>query len=395
MEKNELVKVEGVKELDNGDLKLSNPATFLGHGGCMVRFDPNDGAIVSSFKKIKLTEEEGHFYYEKWSKKHQLTAEAFRKLNSFINFIDCSPNKIIIGNEEKDNPYMIFNERTGKVKLIIEDVALGAYGPDGKFSISKARIIHDNEAEFAAKLLKHMQQDSSIGTMMNDKMFMKKFEAGENVYFIPQEQEELMPGQFITMGICLFLDEPKAWNLYMEYKNSTQFDIRKVHTKAWRNAAKSHPAISKTIVNPQNGVAYVNVVMWHTHLTDEENQMIENYKQYGQTEKPDVEFYGYEVEDPTEKDPDEIETEQEYETVESESETVTVEEVEIESSEEDRKMSLIKHIKEAYNILPEEVMQAFILQAGGQQIEEMSIGQLEMIKLNVNKAVDQGGNEND
>lgn len=256
----------------------------------IIRID-DKGAVKSIIKRVWLSENEGHMYTAK-NGKWTITGEGYRHLNRYANLFEIKKEKIVINNQEISNPYILFDAK-GKKSKMIETVAVGGRSPSGEFHITEATIIMDVNESFVKAILYKLKEDSAVGKMVPTCML-----DGEKGAIYPIDE---------NVSVVLDLSSKKAFDLYIKQLNDIEFADRKVHTLAWRNAIKAHPAIGKSILVPtQKGndkIAFVDIVMWVDNFTSEELEIIRKYKEDGKID-PSV-ISDLEDVDPTEKDPDE------------------------------------------------------------------------------------------
>lgn len=262
----------------------------------IIRVDEH-GTVKSVLKRVWLSENEGHMYKAK-NDKWTITGEGYRHLNRYANLFEIKKEKIIINNEQISNPYILFDAK-GKKSKMIETVAVGGRSPSGEFHITEATIIMDVNEAFVKAILYKVKDDSTAGKIVPTCMLDGEKGA---IYAIDE-----------NVSVVLDLSNKKAFDLYIKQLSDIEFADRKVHTLAWRNAIKAHPAIGKSILVPtQKGndkVAYVDIVMWVDNFTPEELEIIRKYKEDG---KIDPSVIGDLTDcDPTDRDPDE-----EYEILE-------------------------------------------------------------------------------
>lgn len=256
----------------------------------LIRVDEN-GVVKSVIKRVFLSEKAGHMYTAK-NGKWTITGEGYRHLNRYANLYEIKKDKIVVNNEEISNPYILFDSK-GKKSKMIETVAVGGRSPSGEFHITEATIIMDVNEQFVKAMLYKIKTDKNCGHLKPSIAIDTK----KDVAYAIDE----------NVSIVLNLENAAVFDLYIKQLSDIEFSDRKVHTLAWRNAIKAHPAIGKSIINPieKNGdkIAHVDIVMWTDNLTEEELEIIKKYKSNGKIEIDNVSDMN--DDDPTEKDPDE------------------------------------------------------------------------------------------
>lgn len=328
----------------------------------LIRLDEN-GSVKSVIKRVWLSEKEGHMYTAK-NGKWTITGEGYRCINRFANLFEIKKEKIVIDNKEISNPYIVFDAK-GKKSKMIETVAVGGRSPSGEFHITEATIIMDVNETFVKSLLYKIKTDSKIGELVPNCLI--DTDRKGYVYYPIDE----------NVSVALNLSDKAAFDLYLNQLNAIEFADRKVHTLAWRNAIKAHPAVGKSILTPvdKNGtkVAFVDVVMWVDNFTDAELKTIEDYKINGKLDASSVESLVDNNEDPTDMDPEE-----EYGIVQEQ-----------ETQSHDEKTDVINYIEESKNVIGEDAFKTVISEFSNlDEWHSLPLGTLNVIQIKINKIAD-------
>lgn len=317
--------------------------TMLGRdGGSIIKFSP-DGSIKSVYKKVRLFENQKHFYFESQAKQWLLTLEGYKEIVKFTDLKILKIDHMITNGQRVDNPYYQ-TDSTGKIIRVVEEVTVYGRTPQGDLAFSRARVIADINGMLTKKIIKDAQYDQTLGEFCDFEQY-KEMRKTKRCYFFPVNEQEIM-GEVIIMGFALDITNKKAFELVRKHMDECEHEYKKVWSKAYRNAVKAHPAVGKYVVNPtgkeNNQICEVGIIQWTTDFTAEELEQIRLYAEEGIINPPEINIESDDdIADITEMDQEELET---YEELQPTSEAT-------ESSETDEKTELVNYIVESENVL--------------------------------------------
>jgi hypothetical protein len=352
--------------------------TLLGcDGGSLIKLMP-DGTVKSVLKKVKLYENQKHFYYEKQAGHYLITLEGYKELVKFTDVKVLKIDTMVTDGKHVNNPYYE-TDSTGKLVKVVEEVTVYGRTPQGEIAFSRARVIADINAMLSKKLIKAAEYDATLGEFCDYENY-KEMRKTKSVFFFPVTEQVIM-GETIVMGVAIDMKNKKAFELIRKHMDEIEHEYKKVGAKAYRNAVKSHPAIGKYVINPNgpegNKVAEITIIQWTTDLTAAEIEQIESYKSTGITNAPDyVVQSDEELKDVTELEPEEFEELEEVQE-ESNNEPVT-----------DEKQTLINYITESKFNVGYSIFNSAMDKFGVTDLNECEIIVLKSIKSEINTQFD-------
>lgn len=163
------------------------------------------------------------------------------------------------------NPFIEYDDETGAIRTIsVTCLALGL-SPIGNWCITHERLRFDLNRYFAMDAWSKVKRFTEVGQFQS-----------KNVYDARDDKDfylfiKVMPG----WGLSLDTRHAEIQKILTTHFNRQKFAERIASTICRRNAMKRHPAIAKSTVIPQGGIADVQVYGWRHDLdTVQINKMI-------------------------------------------------------------------------------------------------------------------------
>ncbi len=377
--------IKGIEIVTIKENKL-NCKTLLGRdGGSIIKFSA-DGCIKSVYKKVRLFENQKHFYWEKQAEQWLITLEGYKEIVKFTDLKILKIDHMITNGEQVDNPYYQ-TDSTGKIIRVVEEVTVCGRTPQGDLAFSRARVIADINGMLTKKIIKAAEYDDKLGSFCDFEGY-KELKKTKSVFFLPINEQEIM-GEKIILGYALDVSYKKAFELIRKHMDECDHEYKKVWSKAYRNAVKAHSAVGKYVVNPAGGdknkTVDIGIVQWTNDFTADELQQIEDYKNTGFAAPPDFEsFTEDEKADTTEMDQEELENFEEMEPVGDSKPTTKP----VEGHINDERNELIEYIVNAKDVVSDEAYRSTMEDFKVTDLSKCTILTLKSIKTKLDNSLE-------
>lgn len=219
---------------------MSNQLTTLKYSfgsdgkGALVRITP-DGAVHNITKKVRLTAEQGQWYYmsvknadtNRYEQKKIITAKGYDYLRSVIGINFVSPDTIVSSDgREVGNPYL--HESQGMLEYVKVRLIGACRGPSGNWQAQDLTFVFNFKAYLASDLYVkwHDKKSGSVqswGRLVNTAAAPP---CSPSCIRVP-----------VSMGVELEVDliAPEVMSIYREHLEKQKFAERNAYSMAARN----------------------------------------------------------------------------------------------------------------------------------------------------------------
>jgi hypothetical protein len=191
-----------------------------------------------------------------------ITASGLDRLNKVAGLTVIKPPQIAITVERRgypettmvENPYIEYSE-DGAIKVVtVECLAIGL-SPVGNWCITQERLRYDLVQYFAADAWNKVKKYPDCGRFMTKKFHDRD---GDGRMWIPI---------MMDTGLSVDISHPEITSVITGHITRQKFAERIASTICRRNAMKRHPSIAKSLVIPEQGYGYVEVIGWQHDQT--------------------------------------------------------------------------------------------------------------------------------
>jgi len=235
----------------------------------VIRNNEGDLRLVKKMVRLSLEKKE---IAPVGNGNHMVSISGYATCNRIAGLHQITPPSILIGGQEKENPYAMHNPVTGEIRRwVCRKIAIG-YSPLGNLVAIDAVRYYDFEAyylqDLQAKASKHPDavrfgvkfacpMTPGVETKERDGVTYTQTEKGIYV-FKPIKDAE---------GLWININSSEVADVYKQHIAHQKFGDVIAQTMTWRNAMKAHPAIAATQVTVVNGFADVMVYGFKSELT--------------------------------------------------------------------------------------------------------------------------------
>lgn len=234
-----------------------------------------EGALQAFSKPVRLYESKKEIY--KVQGNWAVSSTGYTHCNQYAGLHLITPSTIVFQGRDVTNPYMVYDEITRELRMVIcRKMALG-YSLLGNLVATDAVVYYNFDVYFLEDLqakAKKFHDAVQFGSQLvcpfvpDEEVDMTKAEP-----FVKTKDHKVFVFKRITSGEGLWINlaHPEAFDVYQEHIQLQKFGDRKVQRIAERNALKIHPAIATTnLLVDDNGVGVVTVFGFRSMLTEEE-----------------------------------------------------------------------------------------------------------------------------